>query len=500
MPRLRHFIAAAAIAAFGIPGAHALRAATPESIDFDDIQRRLVEWRAPLANLRIVWEEMALPPSNVPLVESPPPAEAENSPPFSRTEWIWSDQGFDLLNSRQFFYVQGSKAVDGEVHSIDTFNGPKRGLFHAHFRKSKNEEVEKFVQLDLIGLGDAKPTSAIERTPLRGLYWPLTAQWLPEIISPESTEMISPESKWKLERIEEVAGEPCARLSEAPYRHGTTLWLDINHGCLVRRYQSQGFPGNQLGFDFLVDEFQQLNGSIWFPKRGRIQMGAMGTGGTPAPSKNQMFVVTEAAVNQSIDMARFEPPTPDARTIVHDQGSPFTEVISAWRRQNPDSAVPPTAEKEWLRAASAMSGWQALRFILAGALVVFLIGLFLLSRRRRQGRFFQCSVRQLLLLVAVSALLSGLLTPRVHRILHSRRVQEEADRRQTVSDELVAAVQANNVARARQALVAGAEADLKLTSGPYSKSFLTACILKGHVEMMELLLDHGADVEEIDDF
>jgi hypothetical protein len=110
-------------------------------------------------------------------------------------------------------------------------------------------------------------------------------------------------------------------------------------------------------------------------------------------------------------------------------------------------------------------------------------------------RFLQCSTRQLLLLVAVSSVLLGILTPRIHRTFHLRRLEEESLRYHAANAALIVAVQANHRDRARQALEAGADPNLKISSSPTSHSLLCTCILNGYIEIMELLLDSGADVE-----
>jgi uncharacterized protein len=117
----------------------------------------------------------------------------------------------------------------------------------------------------------------------------------------------------------------------------------------------------------------------------------------------------------------------------------------------------------------------------------------------KKRRFFQFTLRQILLLFAVSSILLGIVTPRIRRTFQERRLDHEAARRAAARADLATAVRANNVALARQALEAGAEPDLGGML-PNAGPFLYACIVKGQVEIMELLLDFGADVERIENF
>jgi hypothetical protein len=287
-------------------------------ITLDEISRRLGEWRSSFVNIRVVWEARALPETNDAIGEwPPPPPEAETEPPFLRTEWIWADHGLDLLEDRRYSYENGSAQSDG--HSTEVFNGPKGIVFRARFRKPAENEPEKLAQLELLGLGTGKPISALARTPMNGLYWPGTVQWLPSILS---------EWKWKLEEVESVGGEPCARIvATQPYvtdvSFEETIWLDLNHDCLVRRWRSPAVPKRRAGRDFIIDEFQQTDG-IWLPKRGRLQLGGLGSDGQPSRNRNQMFAVIEAAVNVSPDLGRFDPPTPIVGTVVLDHGRSYT--------------------------------------------------------------------------------------------------------------------------------------------------------------------------------
>lgn len=107
-------------------------------------------------------------------------------------------------------------------------------------------------------------------------------------------------------------------------------------------------------------------------------------------------------------------------------------------------------------------------------------------------RFFQFSLRQLFLLLAVLALLLGIVTPRLHRVFQERQSQNAARRVQQAEVSLVRAVRNDDTSLARRALEAGAN-----PSGVYGDagSLLYLAIENGCIPMMELLLEYSADVE-----
>ncbi|HQU43789.1 MAG TPA: ankyrin repeat domain-containing protein [Pirellulales bacterium] len=108
-------------------------------------------------------------------------------------------------------------------------------------------------------------------------------------------------------------------------------------------------------------------------------------------------------------------------------------------------------------------------------------------------RFFQFTMRELLLVLVLSGVLLGLMTPWIRRRFHEWRL-DEGFRKTAIADaELANAVRANDPSLARHALEAGAKPDLNYASLP--TGFLHTCIIRGLVDMLKLLLDFGADVE-----
>ncbi|HEV3343796.1 MAG TPA: ankyrin repeat domain-containing protein [Pirellulales bacterium] len=105
-------------------------------------------------------------------------------------------------------------------------------------------------------------------------------------------------------------------------------------------------------------------------------------------------------------------------------------------------------------------------------------------------RFFGFSLRQLLLLFALWAVLLGLVTPWIRQTLLGWEFQEDSERRLALAADLNEAVRTNDVALARQALAAEADPN----RDPWEE-LLQTCIVNGRVEMMELLLASGMDAE-----
>lgn len=248
----------------------AVRAEDAENIDLDEIARRVKQWRDSFVNLRVEWEVRTLPETDEDVVEWPEPPDTAAIPPFIRTEWIWADHGLDRLEDQRNVEDEKGKMHIGP-HTIEAFDGPNGRAFRALFDTPPEEGPERLVQLDLLGIGVGKPTSSFTRLPLEGAYWPGTAQWLPEILA---------EWKWKLQGIENVAGEPCARLvADQPYQTDVvfteTIWLDLSRDCLVRRNHSEARKGRGATRDFIVDEFQRLEGTFGSRKAAVFRWGAL---------------------------------------------------------------------------------------------------------------------------------------------------------------------------------------------------------------------------------
>ena len=323
-----------------------------QPINLEQIQATAAKWRASFVNIRLVYERRSLPALDEPLLNVTP-LETNSAPLFGQDEWIWADHGVDLLDSRAFYWSPGKVGY----RNVDVFNGPKGIAFRANYQNSI-EQVEELKAIQIQGIGLGKPISSIDRTAMRGLYWADAVEWLPEKLI-----------KWEctVEGIEPVLGASCAKISSRYSARGKDthidiLWLDLEHDCLPRRYQELPNSIRKIGADFVVDEVQQLESGLWFPKRARLQL-------QTKPPQNQMIVVTEAEVNLSLDATRFDSPAPITGTVVtdgrtgkvytHGQQSPQQNLIA---KSNPSpnssspSAVPQAASgKGWLIALICMS-------------------------------------------------------------------------------------------------------------------------------------------------
>lgn len=122
---------------------------------------------------------------------------------------------------------------------------------------------------------------------------------------------------------------------------------------------------------------------------------------------------------------------------------------------------------------------------------------------QKNRRFFQFTLRQILLLCALVGVLLCLMAPQIRWNFHVRRIQEAGRQRAAAEADLLAAIRTNNVALARRALEAGADATgagANLFPGMRSDapSLMCICIANGQTELMELLLEFGADIEQIE--
>lgn len=360
-----------ALLAWGIGGVAAVCADENADIDLQEITRRLTQWRASFVNVRVEWELRSLPETDTAFADWPPPPDADAGSSFSREEWIWADHGLDLLEERDFFYPDGGS----RVHSIEAFNGPKGVVYRAQYRRLSEDKPEQFSDLLLAGMETGKPTSRKVRTPVNFLYWASHAAWLPELLT---------KWKWEFDAIETVGEDLCARIVPAdPEKSASVgaLWVDLNHDCLVRRQRRLEVRGQILGGDFIVDEYQQLEGGIWFPKRGRTQLGG-------TPHENHLFVVTEAEINQSLDLARFDPPVPAIGTAVEDHGRSYVHGAAA-RQLVEQQATLNRADVSKPRAISATpptSNWLWWSAALASTAVLFLATGFWLSNLKKENQ------------------------------------------------------------------------------------------------------------------
>jgi len=305
--------------------ASSIAAGDGEQITLDQILARADRWAASIVNLRIVYDHLSLPATNSPLVDwLAPPEHCDSLMLFARSEWIWADYDrLDLFEERSFYWFPGKIGY----RTIHVFNGLKGETFHASYQKSP-DEVEQLKELKLASWGGEKVINSI-RAPLLGLYWGESGEWLPEVLA---------KWDWKVEGMEAILGEPCVRIA-TEHIVGThprleILWLDLAHDFIPRRYQIPPTPSRKTGSDFVVDEVQQLEGGLWFPKRARLQY-------QTDPITNRLIVVTEARVNQTLDLTRFDPPIPVKGTIVSDKRIRPTE---------PPSATSPQLTSGWMIA------------------------------------------------------------------------------------------------------------------------------------------------------
>jgi hypothetical protein len=324
--------------------------------DLAEITRALNEWRASFVNIRVVWEMR-----NPEQTKARKPHLASRSPAddvfrYARQHWAWADHGLYRFETEKYDEGQ-SRGRD-----LDIWNAPKAVAAKAIYRR-EGPGPEMLDSLVLRGLGASQPTSFNSVVPLGGLFFPASVRWLGEMLA---------ESETELEGFEDVGGERCARVAPAKLEGGH-VWLDLRHGCLVRRYDLPDIPKRRNGSDFMVQEFQRLDSGLWFPKRGTLRMSS------DAPKEMVYWEVTEVAVNQPLDERMFEPPAPMIGTSVRDERTRQTyrfgekpdrlarvsKMVEDAQKNVPAGSLPPSAAIP----ASGVLWWSLGLLVVSGVLL-----------------------------------------------------------------------------------------------------------------------------------
>ncbi|MBL8811510.1 MAG: hypothetical protein JNM43_15170 [Planctomycetaceae bacterium] len=246
-------------------------------------------WRVGLADMHLVYERYSLPPGKCDLLTTVVEGPEASLRKFSETEWLWAERGLRLCDDRLF----GTSGHVG-VRNVNIFNGSTNLWTRIHYQGQPGG-TEKMVSLEV--QFPSAEMSGFLSGPLQGLSFPLGS--LCDVLQ---------EKSWIVEGTDKILGAECIRIR----RDGKTewMWLDLSHHAIPRRHFVQFGQGS--GGDYVVDELQQLDGGLWFPKLARVQLQ------NPGEISNQLIVVTKAEVNLAIDPARFEPPTPEPATVVVD--------------------------------------------------------------------------------------------------------------------------------------------------------------------------------------
>ncbi|MBL8819476.1 MAG: hypothetical protein JNL58_25815 [Planctomyces sp.] len=215
------------------------------------------------------------------------------------------------------------------MRDLDVYNGPGKFFFSAQYRML-DDSNELLDQLRIVGVFEGVPPAQNLTELIPGIFEPHSRLWLSDQLSPYHPTNIpvrppgasneySAQRYWKYSGTEVLLGSPCAKLIHAdqptgPDSHSTatrTLWLDIEHNGLPRRILTEYVREDEstTGIDFVVDEFQQLNNGIWFPRVARRRL----------PSRETMLCVyTSVGLNVALNELDFQPPQPQAKTRVTD--------------------------------------------------------------------------------------------------------------------------------------------------------------------------------------
>jgi hypothetical protein len=252
--------------------------------DLATIIQRLREWRSSFVNVRLAFEYWG--PEFIDEGASRP----SPGDPFIRADWIWTDMGTGRM--------EYSLHRDGGILSrnVTGCDGRKLQRFAATYR-DEPERPGFLKSLKLGRMSSPKPTSKWGVMPLLEVYDAPHAEWLGDRLAEQTAELLG---------YGEVDGERCAKVSF----NAQVLWLDPAHDFLVKRI-SRSRLGGDTDILFDVEEFQRV-GEVWLPLRGTERRSG------DAPDDITRWLVTEAAVNEALDPALFEPPAPSVGTRVED--------------------------------------------------------------------------------------------------------------------------------------------------------------------------------------
>ena len=281
--------------------------------NLEPILARLKNWRSTFVNVHQVWE----------ISSATDDSGSSDTHPFSRHEWLWSDDGVRLFEATSFL----NSRERPHVRVLDVLDTPQQSSFTA-FYIGLADGGERLESLTIKSTAATKDVSSISVLPLTGLYFGGKALWLDEALTELTIQDI---------RLEEIDGAAYVRIV-AKELDGAIFWLDPDHDYLVKRYLMPAVTGGRDGIDFLVRDFRQLESGIWFPQHGRLQFLGLDT-------SRQRWRVVEAAANIPIRDSRLTQPEPSDGTLVTDAVTQeaYRFPRQTWNRMEAERSIVNTA-------------------------------------------------------------------------------------------------------------------------------------------------------------
>lgn len=332
---------------------------TPPSLS--ELRQLASDWKSSFRNLRVDGHRSYVNTTETDLTKWSPSDVKADSSEFSKVAWIWSTGRLDRFEETRIV-VSSPAPPNPYKRMVEVYNGRNESYFTAEYETGE-DQVEHLKKLNITRVIESSPpvTSAWDLLPW--LYEQNSRRWLEDRISiiqqtqapirpPVSNEGSDETNVWDVQAIELVLGSRCAKLTrvssaggEPQQRTQESLWLDLDHGGVPRRALVEYFsdPGSLSGRqEYLVDEYQLIDGKIWFPKVARYQQ---------QPAFAWLITLNSIQLDVELRDEDFEPPAPEPDTEVeHSLGLILiTPIDSAEKVQTPPPE--PTSSSLWLLLA-----------------------------------------------------------------------------------------------------------------------------------------------------
>lgn len=311
---------------------------SPPSIS--ELRQLASAWKSSFRNLRVDGNRSYVNTIGADLTTWSPSDVTTVSAALSNVVWIWSTERLDRFEETRFV-DSGQAPPNPYSRMVEVYNGRNESYFTAEYEIGE-DKVEHLKKLNITRVIESSPPVTNAWDLLPWLYERNSRQWLEDRISviqqtqapirppvPSADSIVT--NDWEVKTLEMLLGSRCAKLmrvtlepGEPQRRTEESLWLDLDHGGLPRRALVKYFSASEtlLGQqEYLVDEYQQVDGRIWFPKVARLQL---------HPDTAWLIRLSSVQLDVELRTTDFEPPAPEAETeIDHSLGLIMTTQIDS---------------------------------------------------------------------------------------------------------------------------------------------------------------------------